>query len=125
MTPRPPELPCLTEAQAEALDAVHFCALKHSLRLRLDTGDLLFVNNLAVMHSRTAFRDDEEHKRHVLRLWLNNPDKAWQIPPGLLLEWARLYEPLDEVEDYYDTDPFADPDRLDEMVKGSNSSKCG
>ncbi len=86
---------------------------------------MLFVNNLAGMHSRTAFRDDGRDKRHVLRMWLNNPGKAWQIPPGLQLERERLYEPLDEVEDYYDIDPFTDSKKLNEMVSASTSSKCG
>lgn len=85
MSPRSPELPSLTEAQAEALEAVHFSALKHNLKMRLDKGDMLLTNNLAVIHSRTAFKDSETNKRQVLRLWLNNPDKAWQIPPGLEL----------------------------------------
>jgi Taurine catabolism dioxygenase TauD, TfdA family len=86
MAPSSPELPSLIEPQAEALDAIHFYALKHSIKLRLKTGDILFVNNLAVLHCRTAFRDGERDKRHMLRLWLNNPGKAWQIPPALQLE---------------------------------------
>jgi hypothetical protein len=36
-----------------------------------------------------------------------------------------LYEPLDEVEDYYDIDPFTEPKKVTEMVSGNMSSKCG
>jgi len=36
-------IPGLTEAQAEALDAVHFIAKKHELRTRLMKGDIRFV----------------------------------------------------------------------------------
>ena len=85
---------------------------------------MLFINNLSILHSRTAFQDDETNKRHVLRLWLNNPAKAWQMPPGLELEWARLSEPLDEVEDYYDIDPFTSPDKISDLFS-KTSSKCG
>lgn len=125
MFPRSRKIPSITEAQAEALDAVHFGALKHSLKMRLDKGDMLLVNNLAVLHSRTAFQDSETNKRHALRLWLNNPAKAWKVPRGLELEWARLYEPLDEVEDFYDIEPFDDPNKVTEMLSGKMSSKCG
>ena len=124
VSPRSPEIPTLSKAQAEALDAVHFCALKYSLKTRLGTGDMLFVNNLSVLHSRTAFQDDETNKRHVLRLWLNNPARSWQIPPGLHLEWARLFEPLDEVEDHYDIDPFTSSDKISRLFS-TTSSKCG
>ena len=31
-----------------------------------------FVNNFVILHSRTAYRDDAAHKRHLVRLWLEN-----------------------------------------------------
>jgi len=42
------------------------------LRLRLEPGDIILVNNYAVAHSRTAFEDHDEQdrRRHLLRLWL-------------------------------------------------------
>lgn len=122
MTPRNPKIPPVTEAQAEALDAVHFCAQKHAIKLPLRAGDMCFVNNFAIMHSRASFKDEpstrSDHvdelpaslsRRYVLRLWLNNPLKGWKIPPGLQLAWDRIFTPLEEIEDYYDIDPFNDP----------------
>ncbi|KAK0509209.1 hypothetical protein JMJ35_008580 [Cladonia borealis] len=100
MTARSRDIRPMTEAQAEALDAVHFCALKHSLKVDMRSGDMCFVNNLAIMHSRSAFEDDEPHTRYVLRVWLNNPDLGWQMPPRLQLFWDRTFAPLDEVTDY-------------------------
>ena len=127
MTPRSRDIPPMTEAQAEALDAVHFCALKHSLKVDMRRGDMCFVNNLAIMHSRSAFEDDEPHKRYVLRLWLNNPDLGWQMPPRLQLFWDKTFAPHDEIMDYYDIDPFTDMEKAKDMVLISYSAagSCG
>jgi len=40
--------------------------------MELQPGDIQFVNNYTVLHSRTAFTDepDRSRKRHVVRLWL-------------------------------------------------------
>jgi alpha-ketoglutarate-dependent taurine dioxygenase len=38
----------------------------------LREGDMQFLNNHVVLHSRTAFEDypEEERRRHLLRLWI-------------------------------------------------------
>lgn len=53
-------IPPLTEAQAEALDAVHFTAEKHALSLDFHNGDIQFANNLSILHARAAFTDSHE-----------------------------------------------------------------
>ncbi|KAF5122648.1 Taurine hydroxylase-like protein SAT17 [Metarhizium anisopliae] len=55
--PRSSHLPPITEAQAEALDALHFTAQKHALALEFQSGDIQFINNLSILHGRGAFRD--------------------------------------------------------------------
>ncbi|KHO01431.1 Taurine catabolism dioxygenase TauD/TfdA [Metarhizium album ARSEF 1941] len=45
--PRSANIPAVTEAQAEALDAVPLAAEKHALALALRPGDIQFVNNLS------------------------------------------------------------------------------
>jgi len=124
--PRSKDIPPLTEEQAEALDAVHFCALKHSIELLMQRGDMYFVNNLAVLHSRYAFHDDENNTRHALRLWLHNTERAWKLPEGLKVEWDRTFAPLEEVADHYDIDPFEDKVKGYEMVTSvaADSSNC-
>lgn len=62
--PRNPEIPPITEAQAEALDALHFLGEKFCVSTGFERGDMQFVNNLAVFHSRDGFRDTDE-KRQV------------------------------------------------------------
>lgn len=54
-------IPPITEAQAEALDAVHFLAEKYSLGLNFQKGDIQYINSLGLLHARDAFKDSEEH----------------------------------------------------------------
>ena len=96
----------MTEAQAEALDAVHFTAAANCLTITPQRGDMLFVNNMAIMHSRKSFRDSSQAKRYILRLWLYNPELGWQVPPGLQVAWDRIFDELEEIRDYWDIDPY-------------------
>lgn len=58
---RSPHIPPISEAQAEALDAVHFLAEKYSLGLNFQKGDIQYINSLGLLHARDAFRDDADH----------------------------------------------------------------
>jgi hypothetical protein len=58
--PRTATIPPITEAQAEALDALHFAAERHAVALEFRQGDIQFVNNLSIFHARGAFKDSEE-----------------------------------------------------------------
>ncbi len=52
-----------------------------SLAMRLESGDMQFVNNHALLHDRTAFTDgDAGGGRHLLRLWLSMPGDR-PLPP--------------------------------------------
>ena len=55
-------MPPLSEAQAEALDALHFAAMKHQLTMQLEKGDIQFINNVALVHAREGFRDEPENR---------------------------------------------------------------
>lgn len=46
------------------------------LEYMMEPGEMAFMNNYTVLHSRTAFEDfpDEPRKRHLLRLWLDVPN---------------------------------------------------
>ncbi|KAK4222793.1 hypothetical protein QBC38DRAFT_460039 [Podospora fimiseda] len=93
-TPRSKNIPGLTEAQAEALDAVHFIAKKHEIKPRMERGDIRFVNNLGLLHRREAFENVQGSKpRHLVRVWLNNDEgMCWNLPRPLRLAWARVFE---------------------------------
>ena len=55
--PRSPEIPPITEAQAEALDAIHFLAECFAITLDFREGDVQYVNNLSIFHARDEFKD--------------------------------------------------------------------
>lgn len=80
VSPRTPGIPAMTERQAEALDTVHFLAVEHQLRISAQKGDILLINNLAVMHARSSFVDAPGQQRHVLRMWLRNEQLQWPKP---------------------------------------------
>jgi len=65
----------LTNQQKAAVDYVAELANSPELRfdLKLESGDLLMLNNHVVFHTRTAFtdHDDPGRKRLLLRLWIN------------------------------------------------------
>ncbi|MCD0504920.1 TauD/TfdA family dioxygenase [Bordetella petrii] len=85
-----PEVPRLTQAQAEALDLLdelmpsdEFC-----YSMELERGDMQLLNNYVTLHSRTPFEDYEEpdRKRHLLRLWLAIPSSQ-PLPD----DWDEYY----------------------------------
>jgi hypothetical protein len=68
------QVPRLSPLQVEAMDLID--RLAHSPEFHLATmfqpGDLQFLNNHVILHSRTAFEDHDEpdRQRHLLRIWL-------------------------------------------------------
>lgn len=60
--PRSADIPPITEAQAEALDALHFTAEKNAVALDFHAGDIQFVNNLSIFHARGSFKDSEKNQ---------------------------------------------------------------
>jgi len=97
-------IPGLTEAQAEALDAIHFIAKKHEIKTTMRKGDIRFINNMGVVHCREAFENDDSSQRHLIRLWLNNEKMVWKLPPSLRLAWARVFHD-DDRGSYWDIEP--------------------
>lgn len=89
------EVPRLTPLQIEALDTVATLCRDPAFRLdiELERGDMQFVNNYSVLHSRTAYEDhaEESKKRHLLRLWLRT--SAFVDYPAALRD---RYEDMDK-----------------------------
>jgi hypothetical protein len=55
--PRSKHLPPITEAQAEALDSLHFLGERFSVSTNFKKGDMQYVNNVAIFHARDGFID--------------------------------------------------------------------
>ncbi|KIM35425.1 hypothetical protein M413DRAFT_349953 [Hebeloma cylindrosporum] len=89
------EAPPLTSSQEMALRILTDTVRKHSFQLETRRGDILFVNNLSVMHARNAFVDDvnaeNDSCRHVLRLWLRDSKTGWPIADSLKYDGKELW----------------------------------
>lgn len=100
-----PGVPPYTSAQKEAVrvyrETVHACAVD----IGFEPGDIQLLNNFVTLHTRRAYRDwpDEARKRHLLRLWLLDP-QGRPIPEdqrrgrsgrGIHLAGMSLKAPLD------------------------------
>lgn len=73
-----PEVPRMTDAQVEAMRFLGEVSERPSMHfyMQFEPGDMQFINNYPVVHSRTAYEDYEEmdKRRHLLRLWLSVPN---------------------------------------------------
>lgn len=69
---RDPDLPNISPEQRRALDKLQeICKRPEShLEIKLEPGDFLFLNNIKMLHSRTAFKDSTE-ARLYFRIWLS------------------------------------------------------
>jgi hypothetical protein len=88
-----PDAPRMSNAQAEALDAYYalceedqFC-----LRLQFEPGDIQFLQNHVVFHSRRSYVDwrDSAKRRHLMRIWLSLPDGR-RLPDCLAEKWINI-----------------------------------
>lgn len=89
------EVPRITPEQEEAMDLLDSLAEDPAIHLDMEfrRGDIQFLNNHYILHSRTAFEDYEEpeKRRHLLRLWLACADG-----PPLPEVFTRVFQDLTE-----------------------------
>jgi len=90
--PRQAKLAVLTPSQREALDIVEDIAKANQMRLYAERGDMIFINNHAILLSREAFSDGPGTSRHLVRAWLRNPELAWTLPAALQQGSSRIYD---------------------------------
>jgi len=66
----------LSEQEIAALDHMDEILARPEVSLSMDLrkGDMQFVNNYTVLHSRTEYMDDAAHRRHLVRLWLDDAE---------------------------------------------------
>ena len=87
------EVPRLTDQQIEAMDMLDELADSDHIRLDMDfrPGDMQFIHNHQVLHSRTPYEDypEPERKRHLLRLWLTPPN-ARPLPPVIAERFGSI-----------------------------------
>lgn len=80
----------LSDREVEALDFLDAVVARPELQLHMELrkGDIQYINNFVILHSRGEYRDTAEARRHLLRIWLDHPD-ARRVGPTLL----DLYAP--------------------------------
>ena len=81
----------LTCEQWQALDLLANLADELCLEMRLEPGEMQFLNNHVIYHSRTAFEDDEraDAKRLLYRLWLSVPNSR-PLPHDHAVLWGNV-----------------------------------
>ena len=88
-----PEARRLVEVEREALAMLDEMANDPALHLKLEfrPGDMQFLHNHQILHSRTDFEDwpEPERRRHLLRLWLA-PREGRPLPPAFAQRYGAL-----------------------------------
>ncbi|KPM41014.1 hypothetical protein AK830_g5515 [Neonectria ditissima] len=80
------DAPPLTPEQRRALAVIQEGAKATCLRLTPEPGDMIFINNYAMLHARATWTDsmgDVWKQRYVMRLWLHDSKKGWKSAVGL------------------------------------------
>lgn len=101
----------LDAAQLHALEVLNQVAEKHAVSIAAQPGDILFINNFALLHKRDKYidSDDATARRHLVRLWLRNPELGWDIPERMKAPWKAAYGPKEGfgrfLEDRYEVVP--------------------
>jgi hypothetical protein len=74
-----------TAEEIDAIDTFRATARKLQFETRLEPGEASFLNNYTVMHARSEFVDwdEPEHKRLMLRLWLDVERNARPVVPQI------------------------------------------
>ena len=88
-----PEARRLSALEHEALDYLDTLSNDPELNLTIEfrPGDMQFVHNHQIFHSRTDFEDwpEREKRRHLLRLWLA-PKNARELPPAYAQRYGSI-----------------------------------
>lgn len=71
--------PKLTSLQIEALNYLDALCVKRQIEMRLQSGDIQWLHNHTTFHARSAFKNESEFPRHLLRLWLS-PENGIKLP---------------------------------------------
>ncbi|CAI6339519.1 unnamed protein product [Periconia digitata] len=91
---RDPRMPDLTVQQLHALAAVEALAKRFATKLQRRKGDVQFVNNLSILHARSAYGSaTERSSRHLLRMFLRDPALAWDKPASCKTNFDDPFTP--------------------------------
>ena len=99
-----PGVPPYTPAQKEAVEVYRATVDECAQDIDFHPGDVQFLNNFVMLHTRREYQDwpEPSRKRHLLRLWLNDA-QGRPVPraeregrsSGVQLKGVKLVAPLD------------------------------
>jgi hypothetical protein len=114
-SPRNESLPEVSVKQRLAMEMLESTASRFSHTLQREPGDILFVNNLSVLHARDSYNDGNVSSapgssnggRHFLRLFVRDPERSWVKPKQLQTDLDQVFAP-ERVQHFpvHDTDPY-------------------
>jgi len=88
-----PEARRLTPREIEALEMLDNLTNDRAINLQMEfrVGDMQFLHNHQILHSRTDFEDwpEPERRRHLLRLWLS-PKTSRPLPESFAARYGSL-----------------------------------
>src|SRR5262245_33809395 len=100
-----PGVPKFTSAQKEAVEVYRQTVEECALDIDFRRGDIQFLNNFVMLHTRREYEDwpEEHRKRHLLRLWLHDPNgrvipadqRAGRFGRGVQIKGVARIAPLD------------------------------
>lgn len=73
-------MPDVSAEQLHAMKAIEDVAKRFSVKVDRQNGDIQYINNLGIMHARSAYGGTERSSRHLLRMFLRDPENMWEIP---------------------------------------------
>jgi TfdA family taurine catabolism dioxygenase TauD len=102
-----PGVPKFTPDQKEAVEVYRQTVEACALDINFERGDIQFLNNFVMLHTRREYEDwpEEQCKRHLLRLWLYDAEgrvipaeqRAGRAGRGVAIEGVARIAPLDVV----------------------------
>ncbi|CAH0051749.1 unnamed protein product [Clonostachys solani] len=95
--PRQTDSPGLTVQQEDAIKTLLRTCRKHSMGISQASGDMLFVNNLCILHAPDSFVNDGASGkiRRLMSLMLRDPELAWRKPTATAIEMGKKFAKLD------------------------------
>ena len=89
-------LPKVDDARIEAMNVIQLLAARNALTLPTQRGDIAYINNMCMLHGRAPFDIDSTgqplaSRRHLIKLFLRDPARAWDIPEAMAGIWDHVY----------------------------------